>query len=314
MLQADALHRARAQIDEARIKELENENAALRARLTPLAGRVVYITGAGSGIGKAIAVELARQGALVAVNDISSERAKSTADKIRSMFEGAKAMALVADVRDRNAVQANLDAVLERWKRIDVCVPNAWAGERRPFLDLEWASVEQTFSATFFGAFHAAQLAAQIMARQHAEGKMPVAGRPFKICFVSSVMADYPHLIPTSAPYNACKAAIDNLSRTMASDLAKHGICVTTVHPGWINTEGERQFTTTEEMKEKETALPFGLGSPQDVARTVAFVVGQGGDYMTGTTLTVDGGFGVAQRIPGLHSPIQGFRALTPVQ
>lgn len=123
-----------------------------------------------------------------------------------------------------------------------------------------------------------------------------------RIIIVSSVMADYPYLIDTSAPYNSAKAGLDALVRTMSSSLAPKGVFVNGLHPGWIDTPGERQFTSAEEIAKAARFLPWGLGKPEDMAEAALFLADA--RYITGSILDVDGGFRVAQRIPGLHAPM----------
>lgn len=183
-----------------------------------------------------------------------------------------------------------------------ICVSNASFSQRDNFLDMDWDSAQRTFEVTQFGAMHVCQFAAKQMV---AQGDMP-ADRPgtYKIVLITSVMADLPHLIPSSFSYNMAKASLDAMTKSMASGMAQHSITVNAVHPGWIDTRGEREFTNSEDMRLMARHLPFGIGQPSDVAKGATFLASSDADYITGTTLTIDGGFSVAQRIPQLHEPI----------
>ena len=146
-----------------------------------------------------------------------------------------------------------------------------------------------------FGTFHIMQLAARQMVAQGTGGKVVIIG---------SVMSKYPQSISTSTCYNAAKAALDSMTRTVATELAQHRINVNLIRPGWILTDGERNFASDEDLLKGHATLPMGLGLPADIARGVCYLASADADYVTGTTLDIDGGFGLATRIPGLHAPI----------
>ena len=139
----------------------------------------------------------------------------------------------------------------------------------------------------------------QLAARQ-----MVAQGKGGKIVIIGSVMSVYPQAIGTSTCYNAAKAALDNMTRTVASELAQHRINVNLIRPGWILTDGERKFSSEKEIAAGASQLPLGIGKPIDIARGVCYLASSDADYVTGTTLDIDGGFGVAMRIPNVHVPI----------
>jgi glucose 1-dehydrogenase len=166
-------------------------------------------------------------------------------------------------------------------------------------LTQEWDKALKTFEVTQFGAWHVCQKAAAQMAKQSG-GK--VNG---KLIIISSVMADTPHLLPTSTAYNMSKGALDTMTRTLASGLAQHRITVNCIHPGWILTDGETNFVEKEKIHTlANKALPFGVGSPEDVAKGCCYLASADADYVTGAILNIDGGWMVAPRIAHLQDPI----------
>ena len=177
-------------------------------------------------------------------------------------------------------------------------VSNAYYAERADFLELPIDGFKRTLDVTLVGSFNVCQMAAREMKNQESLDK---------IVLITSVMADYPYLIDTNAPYNAAKAALNNMSETMASSLARHRINVNCVSPGWISTQGERKFTPDWEEVDRngQQSLPRGIGKAKDIANAVNFLCSAEADYITGTNLKVDGGFGISQRVVGLHKKVE---------
>jgi glucose 1-dehydrogenase len=272
------------------------------------ARRVAVVTGAGSGIGRAIATTLAASGTVRALvlNDLPAGQEvvdgglEATREAVAS-HGGVDVSLARVDVTDRRGVQRMMAQAVADHGRLDVAVSNAYFSSRAPFLELSLDDFQRTLDVTLVGAFNVVQSAAREMAKE----ETPQHHR--KICIVSSVMAAHPYLIDTSAPYNAAKAALNNLAQSAASDLAQHRICVNCVAPGWIETPGETKFTPDWEEVDRQgrKSLPWGIGSVQDVANAADFLCSGRSDYMTGSVMTVDGGFGVSQRVPGLHDPIR---------
>jgi glucose 1-dehydrogenase len=257
-----------------------------------LRGKVALVTGASRGIGRGIALELARAGADVAVNyRTHPEEAQDTAEAITGL--GQRALAWQADVGDRDAVRAMIGATVAHFGHLDIAVANAAFSIREPVIEAQWEHVLRTIEVSQFGVFHTCQMAAQQMVEQHRRG------RPGgKIVIISSVMEEI--CFPESAAYQMAKGAINCLGRTMASELAPYHINVNVVNPGWIDTPGERRFYTEEELQERGNYIPWGrLGTPEDIARTVAFLVSDAAEYVTGATLRVDGGYILGLRLGG---------------
>ena len=188
-----------------------------------------------------------------------------------------------------------------KYGKIDIVVANAYYSYRAPFLEANWPDTLRTFEVTQHGVYHVLQLAAQRMCSKPLTDATPFR----KLIVIGSVMADYPYIINTSTAYNMAKSATDALVGAIASSLGPHRINVNSIHPGWIDTAGERQFTNEDEMVEAGKHLPFGLGVPSDIAKGALYLASSDGDYVTGATLRIDGGFGSSQRIPSLHDPIQ---------
>jgi len=247
-------------------------------------GRVALVTGASRGIGRGIALKLASEGADIVVNyNTHPEEAKEVADAVAEM--GRQALICQADVSNRHAVAQMIAETVERFGCLDIAVANAALSIRAPVIEYQWDDFYRTIEVCQFGVFHTCQLAAQQMVRQHQQER--TGG---KIVIISSVMEEICFL--NSAPYTMSKAAINRLGQTMAGELAPHGINVNIVNPGWIDTPGERRYCTESEIHERGKDIPWGrMGTPEDIANAVAFLVSDDADYITGATLRVDGGY-----------------------
>jgi glucose 1-dehydrogenase len=250
-------------------------------------GKVALVTGASRGIGRGIALHLAREGANVIINyRTHPEEAQSLAQEIAGM--GRQALLQQADVADREAMAAMFAAAQQQFGHIDVVVANAAYSVREPVVNAAWEGVLRTLEVTQFGVFHACQMAAQQMVKQ---------GKGGKILLISSIHEEVP--FANSAAYNMAKAAINHLARTLANELTPHHINVNVINPGWIDTPGERNFSTEEQLQEGGKHIPWGrLGTPEDVAAAAAFLCSDEADYITGSTLRVDGGFMLGMTLP----------------
>lgn len=245
-----------------------------------LNGKAALVTGASRGIGRATAIELARAGADVTVNYHShGDEAAEVVAEIERL--GQRGITFGADVSDRNAVESMVDATVDAFGRLDILVSNAYYSKREPFLDLTEEAMRRTLDVTLWGAFHAAQVAARQMVKQGPGGSL---------CFISSVLAHIP--MPTSLPYNTAKAGINHMSATIAKELAPHRIRSNVIEPGWIDTPGERQYTTDAEMVKGAKKLPWKrLGEPEEIAKMATYLSSDAADYITGSVFRVDGGF-----------------------
>lgn len=244
-----------------------------------LKGRVILVTGASRGIGRGCALEAAKAGADVAINYRSHpDEAEQVAEQVRE--SGGRAMVVHADVADEASVASMVEQVTAKMGRIDGFVSNAAYSDRQLMVDAEMEGFRRTVDVTMWGAFHATRLVARQMIQQGAGGSIVV---------VSSPHAVIP--IPTAMAYNMSKAAIDHMARTAAIELARHRIRVNVVHPGWIDTPGERKFFTDEQLESGGKSIPWGrLGQPEEIGKLVSFVLSDDCEYMTGSTLLMDGG------------------------
>lgn len=243
------------------------------------AGKVAIVTGGGRGIGEACALELARAGADVAICDLAKP---SKAEPVVSQIEklGRRSLFFSLDVADRNAVQQMVDEVERKLSRIDILVNNAGRNIRKPLIDLEPADVDAVWSVLLWGVFHTTQLVVR---------RMVARGEGGAVVMVSSLHASKP--FPNNTAYNGAKAAINHMARTWAAELAQYRIRVNTIEPGWIDTPGERNFYTEDQIRELGARLPFGrLGSPEEIAAAVRFLASEEASYITGSCLRVDGG------------------------
>ncbi len=243
-----------------------------------LRGQAALVTGAGRGIGRASALALARAGADVAVNDLDPQSAAETAAEVRRA--GARAVALPGDVSVMEAVDGLVADTVREFGRLDVAVANAYYSAREPFWQADMARFRRTIDVTMWGAFHTLRAAARQMIEQGRGGSVVMIGSPHAVVAVPLAMA-----------YNMAKAAIEHMARTAAIELVDHRIRVNVIHPGWIDTPGEREHATEEEIERAAAKLPWKrLGRPEEVARGVVFLCDPASDYITGSTLSIDGG------------------------
>ena len=244
-----------------------------------LDGKVALVTGASRGIGKGCALALAEDGADVVVNYRSHpEDAADTVRQIEAL--GRRALAFGADVSDRAQMDAMVGAGLDRFGRLDVLVANAYRSIRQPFLEMTLEGLNQTLAVTMHGVFHACQAGARAMVARGDGGS---------IVIVASIHAE--HAFAGAAAYNMAKFGVTGLGLTMANELARHRIRVNILNPGWIDTPGERQFLTDEELHAEGEKLPWGrLGQPREMGRVVAFLASDDASFVTGSILRADGG------------------------
>lgn len=258
-----------------------------------LTGKRALITGAGRGIGRGCALELARCGADVAVNDrAASDDARAVVAEIAAL--GRRAWLVPGDVFARAScehVVAEAERVLGQ---VDILVSNPAFSRRADFLEFDPTVFEQVIQGTLTGGFHMSQLVARQMVARGARGK---------IVFIASVHAEVPYV--RSAAYNAAKTGLIALAKTIAAELLPHRINVNVVAPGWIDTPGEHETFGGEAIAAAAPTLPWGrLGTPAEIGQAVAFLASGAADYITGSTLVVDGGFLLQAAIPRNIPPV----------
>ncbi len=242
----------------------------------PLADKVAIVTGAARGIGAATAIALAKAGAHVVVNDIVPP--DETLQAIAA--QGGSATAAVADVTDRVAVEKLVHSAAEQQGHLDILVTNAAYSDRELFYRANLDGFEKTINVCMWGPFYFARVVANIMIQQGNGGSIVCMSSPHAFKAMPGAMA-----------YNMAKAAVDQMARTAAVELAEYRIRVNIVHPGWTNTPGERKFFFESELAEKGSELPWGrLAEPDEIARGVVFLCDPASDYINGATLPIDGG------------------------
>lgn len=245
-----------------------------------LAGHVAFVTGGGSGIGRAVSVRLAREGAAVAVVDVAADTAAETAALLRE--DGAAVIPISADVVSAVSVAA---AVEEAWRSlgpVDLLVNSAGIMGYRSFLRLTEADWDRTMAVNAKGVF----LCSQEVARRLVEAR-----RPGTIINVSSITSEV--AIEFQAHYAASKGAVRMLTRSMALELAPHRITVNAVAPGVVETGMTRDLLADPAVAEVTLPLiPLGRAAqPEEVAAAIAFLASDDARYMTGSTLLIDGGY-----------------------
>lgn len=245
-----------------------------------LAGKFALVTGAARGIGCGCALELAKAGADVAVNDRErTPLAESVVEKIEKL--GRRAVLVEGNAFERGGCEKVLDATLHAFGRLDILVSNPAFSRRGDFLDYAPELFEKSLQGTLTGGFHMSQLAARHMVERGGGGK---------IVFISSVHACIPYV--RSVAYNAAKAGLNHMAKTIAAELVSHKINVNVIEPGWIDTPGEHEAFGGEAIEKAAPTLPWKrLGTPEDVGRAAAFLASDDADYITGVCLPVDGGW-----------------------
>lgn len=244
-----------------------------------VSNRTALVTGAGRGIGKGCALELARHGADMVINDrLGSPDLQATVDEIRAL--GRTCHSIEGDVFTRVGCEAVIESALSAVDHIDILISNPAAGVRKPFLDMEPEEFDRVIQATLAGGFHMSQLVARHMVKRGSG----------KIVFISSVQAERPYTL--CCAYGAAKAGLNHLMQTVAVELSPYRINVNAIEPGWIDTPGEHVSFTDEEIAEKGKILPWGrLGKPAEIGRAATFLASSHADYISGSILAVDGLF-----------------------
>ncbi|HEY7659838.1 MAG TPA: SDR family oxidoreductase [Actinomycetota bacterium] len=240
------------------------------------AGLVALVTGGGTGLGRAIARELAHTGASLAI----AGRRPEPLEEVRAELEdgGTPCLAVPADVREPEQVGALVDAVLERFGRIDVLVNNAGG---------QFAATPEHISAKGWRAVHRLNVdAVWDLTRTVAERSMIPSGRGLVVFIGFSPRRGIPFMIHSSA----ARAALENLAGGIAIEWSRYGIRAVCVATGGIDTEAFRAYGDAW-VEEATRTAPLGrVASPEEVASVVAFLATSGGAYITGTTIVVDGG------------------------
>ena len=244
-----------------------------------LKGKAAIVTGAATGIGQAIAVAFAREGASVTVDYIGNE--SSTAQTMKAIQDaGVKGIPVAADISNPTDVNQLISKTVEAFGRLDILVNNAGIERKIPFVDYPLIEWQKIIAVNLTGPFLCAQAAAKQMIRQG-------GGR---IINISSIHEDLP--MPTNAPYCASKGGLRMLMRTIAVELAPHQITVNNIGPGAIYTPIDRDVESNPQLNKQILAeIPLGRwGKPEEVAQLAVYLASDEAAYVTGSTHFIDGG------------------------
>jgi 2-hydroxycyclohexanecarboxyl-CoA dehydrogenase len=238
-----------------------------------LDGRITIVTGAGRGIGKAIAGKLAAEGATVVVTDLDAASAEQTAAELPG------AMAIQTDVTDRPGVQAMADRVTQEFGRIDVLVNNAGWDKASPFLESDPADWDRAIAINLYGVLHACKAVLPVMAAQSSGAVVNLGSDAGRVGSSGE------------AVYSAAKGGIIALTKSLAREMARHQIRINCVCPGPTDTALFASFAGPGLREALTKAIPFRrLGQPADVANVVAFLASDEASFVTGQTVSVSGG------------------------
>lgn len=242
--------------------------------------KVAIVTGAGSGIGQAIATAFVREGAAVVI-DYVGKPGSADDSLLKARAAGGRATAVAADVSDPAQVQNLIDQTVSMFGRLDILVNNAGVEFKHPFLEFPLDLWQKIIAIDLTGPFLCAQAAARQMVKQGAGGR---------IINISSVHEDLP--MPTNAPYCAAKGGLRMLMRTMAVELAPHQITVNNIGPGAIFTPIDKDVEADTKLESQLIAeIPLGRwGRPDEVAELAIYLASEAAAYITGSTHFIDGG------------------------
>lgn len=242
-----------------------------------LDNQVALVTGASRGIGRSVAIELAKAGAKVVVNYAgNSAAAQETIDAIKAV--GGEAIAVQADVSQAEAVEALVKQTLDTFGRIDILVNNAGITRDNLLLRMKEDDWDAVMNTNLKGIFHCTKQVSRVMIKQK-------SGKIINMTSVVGVMGN-----AGQSNYAAAKAGVIGFTKSMAKELAPRGITVNAVAPGFITTD-MTSVLSDQVKSEMANSIPLGrMGNPEDVAAAVVFLASKSAGYITGQTLHVDGG------------------------
>lgn len=245
-----------------------------------LQNKVAIVTGAATGIGQAIAVRFAREGAAVVVDYIGSpDTPNKTEEAIKS--SGGKTVAVSADISKPDQVQQLIDSAAKEFGKLDIVVNNAGVEKKYAFIDYPLEEVQKIINVNLIGPFLVSQAAARQMIKQGSGGR---------IVNISSVHEDLP--MPTNSAYCISKGGLRMLTRTISVELAKHNITVNNIGPGAVYTPIDADIEAQPEMeKALMSEIPLNRwGQPEEIAGLAVYLASDEASYITGSTYFIDGG------------------------
>ena len=243
-------------------------------------GKVAVVTGGGRGMGRAVALRLAREGARVVVAEVNPEHGREVAAEIRD--SGGAATEVAGDVSRLADVEAIFGAAVKAYGTVDILVNNAGIAVARPLIEYTEAEWDRQMDVNVKGVFFCSQAAARVM----------IPRRQGKIVNFASTSAFVSSSHPEVA-YDTSKGAVRQMTVSMAAELAPHGINVNAVAPGTTATEMTKSTLATDDgMAWQLARIPMGrVGQPDDIASVVLFLCSPEASYITGHTLVADGGW-----------------------
>jgi 3-oxoacyl-[acyl-carrier protein] reductase len=239
--------------------------------------RIAIVTGAGQGIGRAIALGLAREGAGVAIADVNEESANTVRKEIDAA--GGKAFAIGADVANEDSVEAMVKETVQEFRRVDILVNNAGVFPTSSVEEMSEADWDRVIGTNLIGAFLCARAVVPKFLKQGSGRIISLtSGRAFQGA-------------KNGAHYAASKAGIIGFSKSLALELAPHGITVNVICPGITDTAQPRGHQTEEQMYAQAQRIPLGrIGQPEDLVGPAIFLASDAAAFITGQTMLVNGG------------------------
>ena len=246
-----------------------------------LSGKTAIVTGARRGMGRAISLALAREGANVVVSDISQEDCQKVVDEIEQL--GRKGLPVKCDVSSGTDVEAMVRKTVAEFGGVDILVNNAGIISYKPFLELTEEDWDRTLNVNLKGQFLCARAAAKEMVKNK-------RGRIINIASISSGGCGI--AFPLIAHYTASKGGVVALTEALALELTSHGINVNAICPGAIDTDMAKGAKESGQLEQVLARVPKGrLGKPEEIANLVVFLASEESEYISGDAIVIDGGW-----------------------
>jgi len=246
-----------------------------------LNNKIAIVTGARRGMGRAIALAMAREGANIVVSDISQEDCQKVVDEIEKL--GRKGLAVKCDVSSHNDVENMVKRTVAEFGRVDILVNNAGIISYKPFLELTDEDWDKTLSVNLKGQFLCARAAAKVMAKNK-------WGRIINIASISSGGCGI--AFPLIAHYTASKGGVTALTEALALELTPQGVNVNAICPGAIDTDMAKGTKESGQLAQVLARIPKGrLGQPEEIANLAVFLASDEADYISGAPIVIDGGW-----------------------
>ena len=242
-----------------------------------LKGKVAIVTGSGQGIGKGIALELAREGAKIIISDINQETINKTVDEMKS--SGAEVLGVKADVSKAEEINQMVKTVIEKFGRVDVLVNNAGIYPFKLLTEMSGEDWDKVLNVNLKGVFNCTKGVLPEMIKQK-------GGSIVNIASIAGAVVGYINL----AHYSASKGGVLGFTRSAALELSQYGIRVNAIAPGAIETPGTK-IMGEDALKQFSQMIPLKrLGKPEDIGKAVVFLASEDSSYITGQMIVVDGG------------------------